>query len=57
VVFAKAEHPGTLDKQVSGVFEGIVHCEAQELRSCNVEVTDVNAVHIKSRSDSPFAQN
>jgi hypothetical protein len=54
-VFAKAEHPGTLDQEVSGLFEGIVHCETAELRSCSVELTDVDAVRIQPRSDSPFA--
>jgi hypothetical protein len=53
-LFTKARHPGTLDKNVNGVFEGIVRCDRRAPISCAVELTEVIELRIEPRSDSPF---
>jgi hypothetical protein len=54
-VIHKAEHPGTLDKEVTATFTGVFRWRKAERPALRLELLDVTGVVIEPRSNSPFA--
>jgi hypothetical protein len=54
-LFSKAQHPGTLDKEIRALVTGTFHWSASDRPVRRIELLDVRDVVVKPRADSPFA--
>jgi hypothetical protein len=54
-LFSKAQHPGTLDKEIRASVTGTFHWSASDRPVQRIELLDVRDVVVKPRADSPFA--
>jgi hypothetical protein len=53
-LFSKAEHPGTLDKEITASFTGVFRWRKSEQPSRSIVLLDVSDVTVEPRPDSPF---
>jgi hypothetical protein len=54
VIYSKAEHPGTLDKEITASFVGVFHLTRSPRPSRKLDLLDVTDVVIQPRTDSPL---
>jgi hypothetical protein len=54
MIFARAAHPGTLDKVIEGTFTGIVRLHRGTPPLIAIDLTDVTGIVVKTRPNSPF---
>lgn len=55
-IYSRAEHPGTLDKEITASFVGVLYWEQSQRPGRRLDLVDVTDVVIRPRPDSPFAK-
>jgi hypothetical protein len=56
-IYSMAQHPGTLDKEITASFTGVFHWRESKRPALSIDLTDVTDVVVKPRADSPFPRS